>query len=245
MDLSDKVIIITGAGSGIGAATARRLAKDHATLALADLNPDPVQKIKQEFPDEKIDVYRADVTKFDDLKHVADQTVSKYGRIDVIYCNAGVMLMSPLTDLKVKEWQATFNINVMGVMNGIGAVLPTMVKQKSGHVIATCSVAGHVPGPDSAAYNGSKFAVRAIMDSLRQEQAKNNIKTTIISPGSTATNLTTHISNKRDRKFADEFTKKVNGLRPEQIARTVEFAIATGPNMNVSEVIVRPIGQTV
>lgn len=245
MDLSDKIIIITGAGSGIGAATARRLAKDHATLALADLNPKPVQKIKQEFPDEKIDVYRADVTKFDDLKNVADQTVAKYGRIDVIYCNAGVMLMSPLTDLKVKEWQATFNINVMGVMNGIGAVLPTMVKQKSGHVIATCSVAGHVPGPDSAAYNGSKFAVRAIMDSLRQEQAQNNIKTTIISPGSTATNLTTHISNEQDRKFADEFTKKVNGLRPEQIAKTVEFAIATEPNMSVSEVIVRPTGQTV
>lgn len=244
MDLSNKVVVIMGASSGIGAATSRLLAKDGAKLSIAARRLDRLDEIKNEFPDQEITTFKADVTKFDDVKNVIDKTVEKYGRIDVLYNNAGIMPTAPLIEARRDEWQNMLQINIMGVLNGIAAALPYMAKAKSGHIISTDSVAGHVVGPDSAVYSGTKFAVRAIMDGLRQEQAENNIKTTIVSPGSTGTELFNSINDSDQKKFAEDFFKNVTGLQPEQIASAVEFAIGTKDNMSVSEVVVRPTKQT-
>lgn len=233
-----------GASSGIGAATSRLLAKDGAKLSIAARRLDRLDEIKKEFPDQEITTFKADVTKFDDVKNVIDKTVEKYGRIDVLYNNAGIMPTAPLIEARRDEWQNMLQINIMGVLNGIAAALPYMAKAKSGHIISTDSVAGHVVGPDSAVYSGTKFAVRAIMDGLRQEQAENNIKTTIVSPGSTGTELFNSINDSSQKKFAEDFFENVDGLQPEQIASAVEFAIGTKDNMSVSEVVVRPTRQT-
>ncbi|MEJ6400333.1 SDR family oxidoreductase [Nicoliella lavandulae] len=244
MDLSNKVVIIMGASSGIGAATSELLAKDNATLVLGARRIDRLNDIKNQFPDATIDTHEVDVTNFDQVKAVVDDTVAKYGRIDVIYNNAGIMPTAPLVEGRRDEWKQMLDINIMGVLNGIAAVLPIMVKQQSGHVITTDSVAGHVVGPDAAVYSGTKFAVRAIMDGLRMEQAENNIKTTIISPGSTGTELFNSINDADQKKFAEDFFKNINGLQPAQVASAVEYAIGTADNMSVSEVIVRPTRQS-
>lgn len=244
MDLSNKVVVIMGASSGIGAATSKLLAQDGAKLSIAARRLDRLDEIKQELPDAEIETFEADVTKFEDVKRVIDKTVEKYGRIDVLYNNAGIMPTAPLIEGRRDEWQNMLQINIMGVLNGIAAALPYMAKAKSGHIIATDSVAGHVVGPDAAVYSGTKFAVRAIIDGLRQEQAENNIKTTIVSPGSTGTELFNSINDSDQKKFAEDFFENVGGLKPEQIASAVEFAIGTKENMSVSEVIVRPTKQT-
>ncbi|GEO58746.1 SDR family oxidoreductase [Companilactobacillus bobalius] len=244
MDLSNKVTVIMGASSGIGAATSRLLAKDGAKLVIAARRLNRLEEIQKDLPKAEIDAYKADVTKFEDVKNVIDKTVEKYGRIDVLYNNAGIMPTAPLIEGRRDEWQNMLQINIMGVLNGIAAALPYMAKAKSGHIISTDSVAGHTIGPDGAVYSGTKFAVRAIMDGLRIEQAENNIKTTIVSPGSTGTELFNSINDKDQKKFAQDYFKNVGGLEPEQIAQAVEFAIGTKDNMSVSEVIIRPTRQS-
>lgn len=244
MDLSNKVIVIMGASSGIGAATARLLAKDNAKLVIAARRLERLDEIKNEFKDNDIQTFKTDVTNYDEVKNVIDSTIERYGRVDVLYNNAGIMPTNPLIEGHRDEWQNMLQINIMGVLNGIAAVLPSMAAKKSGHIITTDSVAGHVVTPDSAVYSGTKYAVRAIMDGLRQEQAENNIKTTIVSPGSTGTELFNSITDKDQKQFAEDFFKNINGLQPEQIAQAVEFAIGTESNMSVSEVIVRPTRQS-
>ncbi|MFB9768498.1 SDR family oxidoreductase [Lactiplantibacillus modestisalitolerans] len=244
MDLSHKVIVIMGASSGIGAATARRLAKDNAKLFLAARRLERLDSIKAEFPSVAIETFKADVTDFEQVKAVIDAAQKAYGRVDVLYNNAGIMPTAPLVEGRRDEWQNMLQINIMGVLNGIAAVLPAMAKRQSGHIITTDSVAGHVVGPDSAVYSGTKYAVRAIMDGLRQEQAENSIKTTIISPGSTGTELFNSINDADQKQFAEDFFKNINGLQPDQVASAVEYAIGTADNMSVSEVIVRPTRQS-
>lgn len=244
MSVKDKVIIITGASSGIGAATTRALAKEHAKLVIGARRIDRLNKLKSEFPDEDIIVQRVDVTKAEEVQALAKTAIKKFGKIDVLYNNAGVMPVNALITRAHEEWQRILNVNIMGVLNGIAAVLPTMVKQKEGHILATDSVAGHVVIPNLAVYNGSKFAVRAIMEGLRQEQHKNNIRTTIISPGSVATELYNSIGNEDNRKAEIEVEKQI-GLSADNIASSVVFAIDSPANMDVNEVIIRPIKQDI
>ena len=194
--LSEKVIVIMGASSGIGEATARLLARKGAKLVIAARRQERLIAIKKELPEATILVQQADVTKEEEVQRVIKLTMEKYGRIDVLFNNAGVMPTAPLIEAPKGEWHQMLDINIMGVLNGIAAVLPIMVEQKSGQIIATDSVAGHVVYPDSAVYCGTKFAVRAIMEGLRQELRENNIKSTIISPGAVQTELYQTISNR-------------------------------------------------
>lgn len=242
MDLSDKVIVIMGASSGMGAATSRRLAQDGATLVLAARRLDRLQAIKDEFPAANITVFQADVTNYDQVKSVIDETVRRFGRIDVLDNNAGIMPGSPLVAGQRDDWQRMIDINIEGVLNGIAAALPYMVQQKSGHMIATASVGAHTVFPNYAVYSGTKYAVRAIMDGLRLEQAQNNIKTTIISPGATETELIKYDSAAAAAK-AHQDAVDFGTLQPDQIAESVEFAIGTKANMSVSEILVRPTKQ--
>ncbi|MQS76793.1 SDR family oxidoreductase [Companilactobacillus halodurans] len=244
MGIENKVVVITGASSGIGAATTRELAKNHAKLVIGARRLDRLNDLKNEFPNEQIITQKVDVTNFDEVQALIDTANEKFGHIDVLYNNAGVMPVNALINRARDEWQQILNVNVMGVLNGIAAVLPTMVKQKSGHIIATDSVAGHVVVPNLAVYNGSKFAVRAIMEGLRQEQHNNNIRTTIVSPGSVSTELYNSINNPENKKDEINVEKEI-GLSAENIAKSVAFAISSPDNMDVNEVIIRPIRQDV
>ncbi|WP_440895626.1 SDR family oxidoreductase [Amphibacillus sp. Q70] len=244
MAIKDKVIIIMGASSGIGEATAKLLAEKNAKLILAARRLDRLEAIKQEFPEADILIQQADVTNNDQVKKVINLAMNTHGRIDVLYNNAGIMPTAPIIEGRRDEWQKMLDINVMGVLNGIAAVTPIMAKQKSGHIIATDSVAGHVVYPDSAVYCGTKFAVRAIMEGLRQEQQENNIKSTIISPGAVATELYKTINDKEVSESLHKDQKEW-GLVPEDIAAAVVFAIDTPDRMSVSDMIVRPTTQPV
>ncbi|WP_201307647.1 SDR family oxidoreductase [Companilactobacillus farciminis] len=240
----EKVVVITGASSGIGAATTRELAKQHAKLVIGARRLDRLNELKEEFPDEDIITQKVDVTNFDEVQSLIDTAKNEFGRVDVLYNNAGVMPVNALENRARDEWQRILDVNVMGVLNGIAAVLPTMIEQKFGHIIATDSVAGHVVVPNLAVYNGSKFAVRAIMEGLRQEQHNNNIRTTIVSPGSVATELYKSIGNADNQKAEIEVEKQI-GLSAENIAKSVIFAINAPENMDLNEMIIRPIKQDV
>ncbi|MEF3353653.1 SDR family oxidoreductase [Paenibacillus sp. GYB006] len=244
MAIQDKVIIIMGASSGIGEATAKILANKGAKLVLAARREENLKRIKESLPDASIVYKKADVTNYDDVQRVIDLALTEFGRIDVLFNNAGIMPTAPLIETKRDEWKKMLDINVMGVLNGIAAALPQMVEQGSGHIISTDSVAGHVVYPDSAVYCGTKFAVRAIMEGLRQEQRENNIKSTIISPGAVETELYKTIS---DKKVGEELHKaqKEWGLSAEDIAQAVAYVIDTPERVSVSDMIIRPTKQEV
>lgn len=241
-NMHEKVIVIMGASSGIGEATVRKLADRGAKLVIAARREDKLRQIAESLPDTDI-VYRAaDVSDYDQVKAVIDLAVESYGRVDVIYNNAGIMPTANLSETRRDEWQQMLAINIMGVLNGIAAVLPIMRAQKSGHIIATDSVAGHVVYPGSAVYCGTKFAVRAIMEGLRQEERVNNIKSTIISPGAVLTELYKTIKDEKESAAIYQMQKEI-GLTAEDIAEAVAFVIDTPDRMSVSDIIIRPTAQ--
>ena len=175
MSIKGKVVVITGASSGIGAATAKLLAAKGAKVVLGARREERLQALSQAIGDNA--VYQVtDVTDRQQVRALIDLAVSKFGRVDVLYNNAGTMPQGNLSDREYDKWQMMLNVNIMGVLNGIGEVLPIMQKQHDGLIIATDSVAGHVVYPASAVYNGTKYAVRAIMEGLRQEEKEHGIR---------------------------------------------------------------------
>lgn len=249
MSNKNKVVIIMGASSGIGAATAAMLAQQGAKLSLAARRLDRLQEIQAQYPEAEIEIFKADVTNEDEVQAVIDGTVAKFGRIDVLFNNAGIMPVNNLNQVAQNEWQQMLDINVKGVLNGIGSALPITRKQQSGHVITTSSVLGYEVLPGYAAYSGTKYAVRTIMEGLRQEEHQNNIKTTVIAPGTVKTELFNSINNEKIRSELKDAQKlpgaEMTGLNPEEIAQAVAFVIDTPANMAVNEMVIRPTGQTV
>lgn len=240
MSLENKVVIIMGASSGIGEATVDLLNKKGAKLVISARRIEKLEQIKKgsAYP-ENILVKVADVTKPEEVNAVVTASIKKFGKVDAIYNNAGVMPLANLSDGKHDDWQSMVDINIMGVLNGISAVLPVFHEQGYGQVIATDSVAGHVVAPEAVVYSGTKFAVRGIMDGLRMEEATRNIKSTMISPGDTETPLIDQSNPNRDSVFGN-----VKKLLPKNIAEAVAFAIDTENNMAVSEIIIRPTQQS-
>lgn len=241
---NQKVVVIMGASSGIGEATVRKLAGRGAKLVIAARREDHLRRIKESLPDADIVFRAADVSRFEQVQAVVDLAMEAYGRVDVLYNNAGIMPTANLSETRRDEWQQMLDINIMGVLNGIAAVLPIMREQKSGHIIATDSVAGHVVYPGSAVYCATKFAVRAIMEGLRQEERVNNIKSTIISPGAVLTELYKTINDKEESEAIYRMQKEI-GLTAEDIADAVAFVIDTPDRMSVSDMIIRPTLQQI
>ncbi|TCI71101.1 SDR family oxidoreductase [Exiguobacterium sp. SH0S7] len=240
----NKVVIIMGASSGIGEATANRLAERGAKLVLAARRLDRLEAIQANHPEVDIIVKQADVTDYDAVEEVVKTALDTFGRIDVLFNNAGIMPTAPLVEGRRDEWQAMLDVNVTGVLNGIAAVLPIMERQQSGHILATDSVAGHVVYPESAVYCGTKFAVRAIMEGLRQEQRENNVKSTIISPGAVQTELYNTISDKKAAQALHEAQVEW-GLTSEDVAEAVVYAIDTPDRVSISDLVIRPTKQQV
>ncbi|WP_339229505.1 SDR family oxidoreductase [Oceanobacillus sp. FSL K6-2867] len=243
MIVKDKVIIIMGASSGIGEATAKLLAAKGAKLVIAGRREERLKEIKDSIPEADLHCKTADVSSYEQVKSVIDLAMEKFGRVDVLFNNAGIMPTGPLIETRRDEWQQMLDINVTGVLNGIAAALPIMVEQKNGHIISTDSVAGHVVYPNSAVYCGTKFAVRAIMEGVRQEHRLDNIRSTIISPGTVATELAQSIKKDDLREAELEYQKSIDPLQSEDVAKTVEFVIEAPKHVSVSEMVIRPTKQ--
>jgi NADP-dependent 3-hydroxy acid dehydrogenase YdfG len=234
----DKVVLITGASSGIGAGIARELGKAGATLVLGARRTDRLDALAQEIRAEGGTVLtrRLDVTDRADVAAFAEAARKEFGRVDVIINNAGVMPLSPLASLKVDEWDRMVDVNIKGVLYGIAAVLPDMVARKSGHVINIASIGALAVSPTAAVYCATKFAVRAISDGLRQEH--DDIRVTCIHPGVVESELADTIT---DPVAAEGMkTWRAIALQPDAIGRAVRFAIAQPEDVDVSEIVVRP-----
>lgn len=237
--LAQKIVLITGASSGIGEATARHLAAQGARVVLGARRTERLEKLAAEIRSAGgIAEYRAlDVTRLDDVQAFADFSLKTFGRIDVIINNAGVMPLSPLAELKVDEWNRMIDVNIRGVLHGIAAVLPHMMARKGGQIINLSSIGGHRVWPTCAVYSGTKFAVRAISEGLRQETP--DIRVTIISPGVVESELADTITSKSTAEAMADFRKVA--LTPDAIARAVAYAIEQPADVDVNEIIVRPV----
>lgn len=246
--IQNKVVIIMGASSGIGEATTKKLAQEGAKLVIAARREDRLKALVESLLTAEITYAIADVTNKEEVQAVVDLAVEKYGRVDVLYNNAGVMPTAALSEKRFDEWRQMLDINIMGVLNGIAAVLPIMKQQQSGHIIATDSVAGHVVYPGSAVYCGTKFAVKAIMEGLRQEERENNIRSTIVSPGAVTTELYRTINTPEEREWVKELMSKGEegfSLKASDIADAVAYVISTPETVAVSEILIRPTKQVV
>ncbi|WP_454122027.1 SDR family oxidoreductase [Kosakonia sp. Marseille-Q7440] len=228
-----KIILLTGASSGIGEATARRLVQAGHQLVIGARRIERLQALRDELG--SIDCLAIDVTQAEDLAQMAQVALQQYGRIDVLINNAGVMPLSPLAALKMEEWRQTIDVNVHGVLNGIAAVLPTMQQQRAGQIINVASIGAHAVFPLSAVYCASKFAVRAISDGLRQES--DCIRVTVVSPGVVASELTDHITDASAKASMEGFRRIA--LPAEAIADAIAWSIEQPDSVDVSEIIVR------
>jgi NADP-dependent 3-hydroxy acid dehydrogenase YdfG len=236
--IEPKVILITGASSGIGEAAARHLASYGHTVVLGARRTDRLDKLAAEIRAAGGTAeYRAlDVTNLADVQAFADFALGKFSKIDVIINNAGVMPLSPLAELKINEWNRMIDVNIRGVLHGIAAVLPHMTQRKAGHIVNLSSIGGHQVYPTAAVYCGTKFAVRSISEGLRQETK--DIRVTIISPGVVESELADTISDPSTRDVMKQF--RLVALKPDAIARAMAYAIEQPADVDVNEIIVRP-----
>ena len=240
--IKDKVVVVTGASSGLGAEAARHLAKAGAKLALGARRTDRLQALAEELGLDRNAVVRTDVTDRAQVKALVDHAVKTHGRIDAIINNAGLMPLAPLELLQVDEWDRMIDVNIKGVLYGIAAALPHMKAQKSGHVINVSSVAGHEIGPDGAVYSATKHAVRVISEGLRQEVKPYNIRTTIISPGAVATELPDSITAPGVSQAIHDFYKKY-AIPADSFARCVLFAMSQPEAVDINEILFRQTAQ--
>ncbi|SIT59734.1 putative enzyme [Mesorhizobium prunaredense] len=240
--IQGKVVVITGASSGLGEAAARRLAADGARLVLGARRIDRLQTIATELGLDREAVVQTDVTQVDQVRRLVDHAVQTHGRLDVIINNAGLMPHSPLERCKVDDWDRMIDVNIKGVLYGIAAALPHMTKQKSGHIINVSSVAGHKVGKGGAVYSATKHAVRVISEGLRQEVKPYNIRTTVISPGAVATELPQSITEADVAQGIKQFYEAV-AIPADSFARMVAFAMSQPEDVDVNEILFRPTAQ--
>lgn len=231
----EKTVLITGASSGIGEATVRELAETGAKLFIGARRTDRLETLADELGD-AVAWQSLDVTDAENFQAFVAAAQERFGSIDVLINNAGVMPLSPLAALKQDEWSRMIDVNIRGVLNGIAAVLPRFVAQRSGHVVNVASIAAHFVMPSAAVYCATKYAVWALTEGLRQEH--DDIRTTIVSPGVVETELGNDIT---DPQIASALTTwREKSLTPDAIARAIRYALEQPEGVDINEVIVRP-----
>ncbi|MDZ5601807.1 SDR family oxidoreductase [Pseudomonas sp. RP23018S] len=243
-NIAGKVVIITGASSGLGEATARLLARGGARVVLGARRLARLDQIVAEIAAEggQAIAVQTDVTRQEDLKALAAAGVERFGRIDVLVNNAGIMPLAPISKLRVDEWDRMIDINIKGVLYGIAAVLPAFEAQSSGHIINISSVAGiKVFAPIGSVYSATKFAVRAIAEGLRSELG-HNIRSTIISPGAVESELKQHTGDSATAELVEGYYQ-ANQISSAAVARAIAYAIEQPQDVDINEIVIRPTVQ--
>ena len=243
-NIADKVVVITGASSGLGASTAKLLARHGAKVVLGARRKDRIDAVVQEIAAAGGTAigFAADVTKRADVEALIQGAVDRFGRVDVLVNNAGIMAIAPIQLLKVEEWDRQIDVNIRGVLYGVAAALPHMQQQQSGHIINLASVTGiKVFAPGGTVYSATKFAVRALTEGLRMELHAENIRCTMISPGAIASELQDGSSDPSSATFVKEFYKIA--IPADAVARAVLYAIAQPADVEIDEVVLRPTVQ--
>lgn len=244
-NIKNKVVVITGASSGLGEATARYLAQHGAKLVLAARRTDRLQKLAddiQQTGGETL-IVTTDVSKRSDVDKLIQQTLAKFGKVDVLVNNAGIMPQAPLDKLKVEEWDAMIDVNIKGVLYGIAAVLPSMIEAKSGHIINLSSVAGlKVSAGRGTVYSATKFAVKAISEGLRVEMAPHNIRVTTLYPGAVESELKFGSSDPETSQGIQAFYKAYE-ISADAVAHAVAYAISQPDDVAINEITIRPTKQ--
>lgn len=243
--LKDEVAIVTGASSGIGAATAIALAEQGAKVAIAARRGDRLESLAQQIRGSGGEVLSivADVSDEAQVQDLIAQTKTQWGRVDILINNAGVMLLGMIDGANTEDWRRMMNINVLGLMYATHAVLPIMKAQGQGHIVNISSVADRVANAGSGVYNASKWAVNAFSEALRKEVYKDNIRVTIVEPGLVATELPSHITNADAKDRAAGFYGSLKNLDSEDIAAAIVYATSQPPHVNVNELLIRPTEQ--
>jgi NADP-dependent 3-hydroxy acid dehydrogenase YdfG len=245
--LANKVAIVTGASSGIGEATALALANLGANVAImarrADRLNDLAKRIKTSGADAL--VIEGDVSDAKQCQKAIADTKQKWGRIDILINNAGVMLLGPVEGAELEDWRRMVNINVLGLMYMTHAVLPHMSAQHSGHIVNISSVSGRIASAGTAVYNATKWAVGAFSEALRQEVHKSKIRVTIIEPGAVSTELVNHITNSSAKERVTKFVQSMTPLQSEDIAQAISYAVSQPLHVNVNEILIRPTEQAI
>ncbi len=238
--IENKVVIITGASSGIGAETARVLARNGAKVVLSARREEKLKKLVEEIGENAV-YLKSDVSNAEDMQALVKLAKEKFGKVDALFANAGIMPGGNMSELKVKDWMGMVNINIVGVLNSMAAVLPEFIAQKSGHIIVTSSAAGLRSVPGNAVYCGTKHFVRAMLDSFRMEAVTEgtNIHATTIYPGAVKTELLNTIAPSETKAMVEKFYEDA-GITPDVIANAVLYAISQPDNVNVSDLVVRP-----
>lgn len=239
-NIDNKVIVITGASSGIGETTAKILAANGAKVVLSARREDRLKALAEDIG-ENAAYLKSDVANTDDMNAIIKLAKDKFGKVDVIFANAGIMPAGNMSELKTDDWNRMVDINIKGVLNTIAAALPEFIAQKSGHVIVTSSRAGTMSVPGNAVYCGTKHFVRAMLDSFHTEAINEgtNIRTTTIYPGAIKTELLNQVAESQAKDMVSQFYENV-GLEPEVIANAVLYAISQPDNVDISDLVVRP-----
>ena len=243
--VKDKVVVITGASSGIGYATALALAKAGAKVAAGARRVDKLEFLQKEIheSDREILIEKIDVTKKEDCNSFINIVLKKWNHIDILINNAGIMPLSFFKNLKINEWEQMIDVNFKGVLYCTAAAIPNMINNKSGHIINISSVAGRVVFPAGSVYCATKHAITAFSEGLRQELSQRyNIKVTCIEPGVVATELPNTITDESLQGFV-ESVKKMEALQADDIANAIVYALESPRYVNVNEILLRPISQ--
>jgi NADP-dependent 3-hydroxy acid dehydrogenase YdfG len=242
-NIEGKVVVITGASSGLGEATARMLSAQGATVVLGARRVERIVALADELVrgGAQALALQTDVTRATDVQRLVDAAVEKYGRIDVMINNAGLMPSSPLERLKIADWDRMIDVNIKGVLYGIAAALPHMQARKSGHIVNVSSVAGHRVRAGTAVYSATKHAVRVLTEGLRQEVKAYNIRTTIVSPGAVATELPDSITEADVQAGVKAFYEIA--VSPDAFARAVVYALSQPDDVDINEILFRPTKQ--
>lgn len=243
--IKNKVVIITGASSGIGFATALALSKAGAKVAIGARRTDLLSELEKKIKENGGEVYsqKLDVTKKNECSSFVDNVLKKWGTVDILVNNAGLMPLSFFKNLKIDEWDQMIDVNIKGVLYCTGAVITHMLENKSGHIINISSVAGRIVFPAGSVYCATKHAITAFSEGLRQElSVRKNIRVTCIEPGVVATELTNTITDESLQGFVEN-AKKMESLQAEDIANAIVYAVESPNHVNVNEILIRPTTQ--
>jgi NADP-dependent 3-hydroxy acid dehydrogenase YdfG len=243
--LQGKVCVVTGASSGIGEATARRLSEAGASVALGARRVDRLKSLVQEIEGRggKALAVPTDVGDEAQAKALIEDAANELGRLDVLVNNAGVMLLGPIEGADTKEWRRMIDVNVLGLLYCTHAALPIMREQGSGHIVNVSSVAGRVARAGTGVYNATKWAVGAFSEALRQEALHSNVRVTVIEPGMVATELASHNTNPMVVQAIEQMRDEIEPLTAEDIAESIHYAVTAPAHVSINEVLVRPTKQ--